>query len=182
MHLDINVVNLLIFPDSVICDKSTLPNRVRTLFGFRICATQSPRMEHLTKYRAEDYDPRPRHLIALRARFLELHVYSVQLLPTSRADREPPKGLGLGVGLVLGLGLGSGLGSGWSGQRNRRFVRTWTYGAAIHKSLLNFRANLKNLARTCNFTGALIRGELQGTGVLPNILQPRSCVSAIGTI
>ena len=32
----------------------------------------------------------------------------------------------LGLALGLGLGLGSDLGSGWSGQGNRRFVRTCT--------------------------------------------------------
>ena len=53
----------------------------------------------------------------------------------------------------VGSGLGLGLGSGWSGQRNRRFVRACTYGAAILESLSNVRANLKNLSRTCNFAG-----------------------------
>ena len=69
--------------------------------------------------------------------------------PREQRPRAPQR-----VGLGLGLGLGSGLGSGWSGQRNRRFVRTYTEGATIHKSLLNLRANLENLARTCNFAGA----------------------------
>ena len=32
---------------------------------------------------------------------------------------------------------------------------TCTLGATIHKSLLNFRANLKNLARTSTFAGAV---------------------------
>ena len=54
----------------------------------------------------------------------------------------------------VGLGLGSGVGSGWSGHRNRRFVRTCTQRAAIHKSLLNLRANLNSVARTRNFAGA----------------------------
>ena len=51
-------------------------------------------------------------------------------LNTAPADLESrPRvpqmvGLGLGLGLGLELGLGSGLGSGWSGQRNRRFMRT----------------------------------------------------------
>ena len=40
----------------------------------------------------------------------------------------------------------------WAPQPS--FVRTCTWGAAIHKSLLNLRADLKNLARTCNFAGA----------------------------
>ena len=73
-------------------------------------------------------------------------------LSTAPADLESRPRAPQRVG--LGLGLGSGHGSGWSGQRNRRFVWTCTKGAAIHESLLNLRANLKNLARTCNFTGA----------------------------
>ena len=47
-------------------------------------------------------------------------------LNTAPADFESrpraPQRVGLGLG--LGLGFGSGLGLGWSGQRNRRFVRT----------------------------------------------------------
>ena len=47
-------------------------------------------------------------------------------LNTAPADLEcrPRPPLRIGLGLGLGLGLGSGLGSGWSGRRNRRFVRT----------------------------------------------------------
>ena len=45
-----------------------------------------------------------------------------------RAPQRVGLGLGLGLGLELGLGLVSGLGSGWYGQRNRRFVRTCTWG------------------------------------------------------
>ena len=35
---------------------------------------------------------------------------------------------------------------------------SFTWGVAIHKSLLNLRATLKDLARTCNFAGAEKRG------------------------
>ena len=49
-------------------------------------------------------------------------------LSTAPADLEsrPQAPQKVGLGLGLGLGLGSGLGSGWSGQRNRCFVRTCT--------------------------------------------------------
>ena len=47
--------------------------------------------------------------------------------PADLASRpRAPQRVGLGLRLGLGLGLGSGLGSCWSGQRNRRLVRTWT--------------------------------------------------------
>ena len=87
----------------------------------------------------------------VRARFSASHVNAILLLPTSRADLDPTKGW---VGVRVRVRVGSGMGSGWSGQRNRRFVRTCAYGAAIHKSLFNSRANPNSLARTCNFAGA----------------------------
>ena len=56
----------------------------------------------------------------VRATFLELHVNSVQPLPTSRADREPPKGLGWGyrvrvrVKVKVKVRVGFGVGLVWA--------------------------------------------------------------------
>ena len=59
----------------------------------------------------------------------------------------------VGVRVRVRVRVRSGVGLVWAAQPTVGLCGPAHKGAATHKSLLNSRANLKNLAHACNFAG-----------------------------